>query len=155
VVREPKCRKAGMVTVMISPHSPPYRGQRIHPNSIEAYWDLDIPLRWRAVFEVYIRLHPKNLTDRNVLYHISGSYAGDMNKVRPRITEMVADEATPLWEKGRTKCRITGKMVRVVGLAEIAPKPCTIPKPIGILSAPMEKEIQRLYPAGQQSMRFK
>jgi len=131
---------------------PPYQGQRVHPNSIEAYRDLDIPVRWRAVFEVYVRLHPKNLTDRNVFYHITGSYAGDMNKVRPRITEMIQEKSIPLREKGRTICRITGKMVRVVGLAEIAPKPCKIPAPMGILHPPMEEKIQRLYPTGQQSL---
>lgn len=135
----------------ISRNRPPYQGQRVHPNSIEAYRDLDIPVRWRAVFEVYVRMHPKNLTDRDVLFRMIGSSA-DMNKVRPRITEMVADDLVPLHEKGRTKCRITGKMVRVVGLAEIAPKPCKIPAPIGTLYPPMEKEIRRLYPPGQQTL---
>lgn len=139
----------------ISQNRPPYQGQRVHPNSIEAYRALDIPARWRAVFEVYVRLHPKNLTDRDVLFYITGNNAGDMNGVRPRITEMIQDEAIPLWEKGRTVCKYTGKMVRVVGLAEIAPKPCKIPKPIGILYKPMEDEIQRLYPPGQQTLKLR
>ena len=131
---------------------PPYTGQRVHPNSIEAFRELDIPTRWRAVYETYVRLHPKNLTDRGVLYHMTGSYSGDMNKVRPRITEMVLEKSIPLWEIGRTVCRITGRMVRVVGLAGIKPQPCSIPAPIGTLSAPMEKRIKRLFPDGQQSL---
>jgi hypothetical protein len=133
--------------------SPPYTGQRVHPNSIEAFRELDIPVRWRAVFEIYVKHHPKNLTDRDVLWYMTGTYLGDMNKVRPRITEMVQDESVPLWEIGDTICQITRAKVRVVGLATIAPQPCHIPEPISSLTEPVEREIRRLYPdarPGQQ-----
>lgn len=137
---------------------PPYTGQRVHPNSIEAFRDLDIPVRWRVVFEIYVRRHPKNLTDRDVLFYLTGTFTGDMNKVRPRITEMVQDESIPLWEIGSTTCMITRAKVRVVGLATIKPEPCWIPEPISGLTAPVEKEIRRLYPgpnAGQQILDLK
>lgn len=90
----------------------PFSTHEIHPNSIEAFRDLDLGLRQQIVFDVYVRA-AKTMTDRQILGWLTGDYGGDLNKVRPRITEMVQDDEIPIMEVGKTKCKITGKRVRV------------------------------------------
>ena len=87
----------------------------IHPNSRAAYDELDLSKRQAGIYKVF-KLHQKPMTDRVVLYARTGLFRGDMNAVRPRITELI--QKGLLEEKGKTKDGITGRTVRLVGLIE-------------------------------------
>ena len=90
----------------------PFEGHVMHPNSIEAYRDLDLGLRQKIVFDTFVRAG-KSQTDRQILFRLTGDYGGDLNRVQPRITEMVQDEDVPIREIGKTVCSYSGKRVRV------------------------------------------
>ena len=59
----------------------------VHENSMESFDKLDRASRRKVVLEVYIK-SPSPMTDRQVAEKLSFS---DMNKVRPRITELVQE----------------------------------------------------------------
>ena len=96
---------------------PPLEGEKemIHPHSREAYQELDLGKRQRLIIEIY-KERSCPLTDRQVLSWIFGVSYSDMNKVRPRITELI--DKGVLEEKGKTTCAITGRTVRLVGLKQ-------------------------------------
>ena len=88
----------------------------IHENSLEAYNALDLGPRQKSVLQVYQR-YIEPLTDRKVLSVFTGNPWGDLNKVQPRITELI--KMGFLEEKGKTKCPYTAvrpRNVRLVGL---------------------------------------
>lgn len=94
----------------------PFAVRRVHPNSAQAYHDAapELSERAAAVLAVYRRAtHP--ITDRDVKDVLGFA---DMNAVRPRITELI--ESGALRECGRVKDSVTGKMVRVVTVANTA-----------------------------------
>jgi len=90
----------------------PFSYSNVHPNSIEAFKGLDLAKRQAVVLDVFQR-SGKSMTDRQVLYWLTGDYGGDLNKVQPRITEMKDDPDNPLMEVGKTKCSYSEKRVRV------------------------------------------
>jgi hypothetical protein len=57
----------------------------MHPNSIEAFDDLDVKTRREIVRKVYEQRYPSELTDREVMTILGFT---DPNRVRPRITEL-------------------------------------------------------------------
>ena len=89
----------------------------IHPNSRAAYDELDLGKRQTAVMEAYRDFgHGAILTDRQVYESVTANRRGEMNFVRPRITELIKKGL--LEEKGTTKDHVTGRTVRLVGLPE-------------------------------------
>ena len=84
----------------------------IHENSREAYNELDLGKRQKDVLEVF-KGYPGPWTDRAVMKAL---HRGDMNQVRPRITELITMRL--LEEKGKTRDYWTGRTVRLVGLPE-------------------------------------
>lgn len=91
----------------------PFAVRRVHPNSAQALRESahELSERAAAVLAVYRRAtHP--ITDRDVKDVLGFA---DMNAVRPRITELI--ESGVLRECGRVKDAVTGKMVRVVTVA--------------------------------------
>ncbi|KKL78080.1 hypothetical protein LCGC14_2028470 [marine sediment metagenome] len=85
----------------------------IHQNSREAYHELDLSKRQKIVYCAFI-VASRPMTDRLALIALGYPSGGDMNKVRPRITELIA--AGLLEEKGKTQDSVTGRTVRLVGL---------------------------------------
>ena len=83
-----------------------------HPNSVEAYHGLNLGERQQIIFDIF-KDAGKSLTDRQVYNKIYRSYAGDLNKVRPRITELVQMEGSPIKECGDTVCSFSDRKVRV------------------------------------------
>ena len=83
----------------------------IHNNSRKAYHELNLSARQKAVLGLYC-VGPQ--TDRRTLQKLTGDPDGDLNKVRPRITELIQKGA--LVEKDKVKCRWTQRTVRLVGL---------------------------------------
>ena len=100
----------------------PYTKSNVHENSIEAFNELDLKPRNTEIFKIYA-MSGKHLTDRDVLKKLTHKKGGDMNLVRPRITELVKNPDVPLTEIGRTICKVTDKRVRVV---MYAPELCGI-----------------------------
>jgi len=90
----------------------PFSYSNVHPNSIEAFKDLDLAKRQAVVLDVFQR-RGKSMTDREVLFKLTGDFGGDLNKVQPRITEMKKDPNNPLREVGKTVCSYSNKRVRV------------------------------------------
>lgn len=89
----------------------------MHENSLRAYREEKPKLcrKQREVLAAVLRMS-KYPTDREVKEAMGFD---DMNKVRPRITELV--EFGYLEEKGDVQCKTTRKNVRTVG--EASPKP--------------------------------
>ncbi len=87
----------------------------IHPNSREAYAELDISKRQGIILDIY-KDGSQSYTDREILRLFHGSPHADLNIVRPRITELL--EMGLLIEKGKTTCGWTKRTVRLVGLPE-------------------------------------
>lgn len=84
----------------------------IHQHSIDAYHDEQPRLSRRLERVVaWLELHPKQ-TDREIM---AGLGFGDMNAVRPRVTEGI--EAGRIVEVGEKRCPVTGKTVRIVDLS--------------------------------------
>ena len=84
--------------------------KQVHPNSIESYYTLDDKaVRQNMVLNVYKNAYPKSLTDREVANKLGFD---DMNKARPRISELKEDKF--LKECGKIKCPITNKKVRTI-----------------------------------------
>lgn len=90
-----------------------HQTNNIHPNSLQAFSELDLPQSEDRVFQVYKRIR-KGLTDRDVLFYLTRKRRGDMNIVRPRATAMINRLGSPLVEIGKTECKTTGRRVRVV-----------------------------------------
>ena len=90
-----------------------HQTNNIHPNSLDAFSELDLPDCEDRVFQVYKR-SLKGLTDRDILYYLTRKRRGDMNLVRPRVTAMIRRLGSPLVEIGKTICKTTGRKVRVV-----------------------------------------
>ncbi len=90
----------------------PFSYSNVHPNSIEAFKDLDLAKRGAVVLDVFQR-RGKSMTDREVLFALTGDMGGDLNKVQPRITNMKNDPGNPLIEVGKTMCSYSEKRVRV------------------------------------------
>ena len=88
----------------------PFTYHEMHPNSLAAFSNLELSLRQQIVYDTFIRAE-KSQTDRQILYRLIKSYEGDMNKVRPRITEMI--KMGVLIEIGKTECSYTKQRVRV------------------------------------------
>lgn len=84
----------------------------IHEHSIAAYHD-ELPRLSRRALKIidWLELHGP-ATDREVK---DGMGFGDMNSVRPRITEAV--ELGALVEVSEKRCSLTGKTVRIVALS--------------------------------------
>lgn len=81
----------------------------VHPNSLAAYHGSGPALSRRAQTVLdWLRAHGP-ATDRQAA---RGLGFGDMNAVRPRITELV--DLGLLRETGSRRCEVTGKTVRVV-----------------------------------------
>lgn len=83
----------------------------VHPNSIDAYYSISLNRRQKEVLDIFERLPYEDITDREVLAMLGGDQ--DMNRVRPRITELVNDKQV-LTETGKKTCIKTGKKVRTV-----------------------------------------
>lgn len=82
----------------------------MHDNSIEAYENLKPKLGERAERILrWMESKPTPMTDREVKDQMG---FGDMNEVRPRITELVKHKL--LHEVGKRKCPATNKTVRLV-----------------------------------------
>ena len=90
-----------------------HQTNNIHPNSLDAFNELDIPPREQAVLAIY-KESGKGLTDRDVLRKFTRGRSQDMNLVRPRITRLVNDPSSPLREIGKSIDRKTGQRVRVI-----------------------------------------
>lgn len=82
----------------------------IHDNSIASYHEIKPELSGRRR-EIYLTLknYSRKATDREIK-ELMG--LGDMNAVRPRITELI--KSGYVEEVGSTKCPITNKTVRQV-----------------------------------------
>ena len=95
------------------------RPQRVHENSRKAYHEERPKLSKRCaeIMDAFYMKPSFTHTDRWVMEFLSYR---DMNAVRPRITELI--DAGYLMEVGKIKCPVTGKTVRVVGIAKaVAP----------------------------------
>lgn len=83
----------------------------VHQNSIEAFYSEQTKLSRRAADVLwFIREHGAR-TDREVM---QGLGFAEPNAVRPRITELM--EQGLLVEAGNTRCKWTGKTVRLVDI---------------------------------------
>lgn len=83
----------------------------IHANSVAAYHSEEQKLGRRALDILFwVRAHGP-ATDRQIA---RGMGFGDMNSVRPRVTELV--ETGQLREVDSIKCEVTGRHVRRVGI---------------------------------------
>lgn len=91
----------------------------IHANSIEAYHDERPKLseRAEAILNVYKRFN-RPVTDRQILDAMYPG-CGDMNRVRPRVTELIG--AGQLVEVGKVKDSVTGKSVRTCRVELVEP----------------------------------
>ena len=83
----------------------------VHPNSAEAYRSIDLSRRQKEILNIFDHHPGTDFTDREVLAILGGPQ--DMNRVRPRITELVNDKEL-LTETGKKRCITTGKTVRTV-----------------------------------------
>lgn len=92
--------------------STPFSKTNMHPNSLEAFNELDLPKSKKQVFDIF-KKSGKGLTDRDILGKLTGDYEGDMNLVRPRITDLRDDPTVPITEIGKTVCRFSRMRVRV------------------------------------------
>lgn len=102
----------------------------IHPNSVLAYWQGNDELFGKRHQKVIACLRRSlGQTDREVMIALG---FGDMNAVRPRISELV--EAGIVVEVGNTVCPITKKRVRLVSLAK--PKPAQAEFELGAVITP-------------------
>ena len=86
----------------------------MHINSIEAFKDLELGGNQEEIYEIYKSFGPQPLTDRRVLRILQHGRQGDMNRVRPRINELLRMPNTPIKEVGSIKCPTTGRRVRAV-----------------------------------------
>lgn len=87
------------------------RPQAVHDNSIQTYREEEGKLSRRGLAILgWLRIHGPH-TDRDVM---EGMGFREPNSVRPRITELI--DAGELEEVGNTRCPVTGKTVRLVGL---------------------------------------
>lgn len=102
----------------------PYSKTNVHENSIASFNELDLAERQQAIFKIYA-MYGKGYTDRDILRIFTHGRGGDLNKVQPRITELVNDPKVPLTEIGQTISKVTGRRVRVV---MYAPELCGIPR---------------------------
>ena len=91
----------------------------VHANSIEAFNELDLPKRQRAVFNIFKKAK-KSLTDRQVYFKMFPFHgwvcrrfdlSPDLNRVRPRISELVKKGV--IQEVGKTVRRGSRGRVRV------------------------------------------
>jgi hypothetical protein len=90
----------------------------VHPNSAKAHREEHAKLAGRAKmilrwFEIRCSIGNVGMSDRDVKDALFGVTA-DMNRVRPRITELI--DLGLLKETGKVKDSLTGKTVRLVGL---------------------------------------
>ena len=88
----------------------------MHNNSIKAYRE-EFPKLSQRASDIYFFLleHMEvGFTDRDIKYHMK---FGEMNNVRPRVTELIQQGL--LEEVGKTTCKVTGKTVRMVSLRNI------------------------------------
>lgn len=92
-------------------------GQGRHENSRSSYRELgcDGSDRRALVLKFFRDNHPVAYTDRQVMDAIYPG-RGDLNLVRPRITELT--ESGHLREVGSVRCSVTGRMVRVSSATE-------------------------------------
>jgi hypothetical protein len=81
----------------------------VHPNSIASLEQLDISKRQREVLSVFLGAR-RPMTDREALALLGYGLSGDVNKVQPRITELLKKGI--LREADNTKCTYTGRTVR-------------------------------------------
>lgn len=90
--------------------------KNVHAHSRKAYLNTVNLRRDRRgiILGLYQDSPARGFTDREVLERVYPG-SGDLNMVRPRITELVDDGE--LIEDGRMKCPTTGKTVRVTRLA--------------------------------------
>jgi hypothetical protein len=85
----------------------------IHANSVTSYRAEEPKLARRALDILFwVRAHGP-ATDRQIA---RGMGFGDMNSVRPRVTELV--ESGFLTELDSVKCEVTGRHVRRVGIPQ-------------------------------------
>lgn len=82
----------------------------LHTNSMLSSREVEKFNRHKIILDVY-RTSSRPLTDREVMARCGFT---DMNSCRPRISELI--EGKHLIERGSTKCPITGKTVRLVGI---------------------------------------
>jgi hypothetical protein len=90
---------------------------RFNSNSLAAYRSIleSLPTRQAEVLAAVIHLNRRfgAVTDRQVKDYME---AGDMNAVRPRITELI--DAGKIVDVGNCHCGFTGRSVRMVRVAE-------------------------------------
>ena len=90
--------------------------RRVHENSRKAYHE-ELPIfsaRELAIMDVFRESGGFSMTDRTVMQRMGFT---DKNSVSPRITALI-NEHKVLVETGKVKCPVTGKTVRVVGIAQ-------------------------------------
>ena len=83
----------------------------VHPNSIEAYHDLELGGTQAEIYMIY-KNDQRPFTDRQVLRIFMHGRRGDMNQVRPRITEILNMPNTPIKEVGSMVCETSKRRVR-------------------------------------------
>ena len=86
--------------------------RRTHINSVAAFHDLELGEIQETIYEIF-KADRRPLTDRQVLRMFMHGRQGDMNKVRPRINELLNMKNTPIKDIGSRKCPTTGINVRV------------------------------------------
>ena len=92
-----------------------------HLNSIAAFHDLELQGMKEAIYEIY-KADRVPMTDRWVLRIFMHGRQGDMNKVRPRINELLHLPNTPIKEVGSLECPTTKRRVRVCMYAPMTEK---------------------------------
>ena len=85
----------------------------VRDTSFQSYHEARAALsaRARVIYQFLCGRSETSMTDREIKNAIFGKVA-DMNTVRPRITELIADHW--LIECGTTRCPVTDKRVRLV-----------------------------------------
>ena len=85
----------------------------MHQNSLQAYYEEspNLSKRQSDILKFFQSNPNSSFTDRQVQARMGFH---ERNQVQPRITELI--KIGKLWEVGKTKCPLTEKMVRTVGL---------------------------------------
>jgi hypothetical protein len=89
--------------------------QNVHPNSIASYHAIDdLGERQRRVYRAVQAMNEITgaCTDRQVLRYLYGEDTDNINRVQPRITELI--QMGLIREAGNTTCGFTGRSVRTL-----------------------------------------
>jgi len=83
----------------------------VHPNSIETFHDLELGGIQAEIYAIF-KNDQRPFTDRQILRKFMHGRRGDMNQVRPRITELLQMHNTPIKEVGSLVCEVSKRRVR-------------------------------------------